>query len=110
MHEHATTPLCEQCAAPIQGPLSRGRIRRFCSSRCRGIATATLPPAECVICSTTITLRNKPSRPRRYCSDACYKVRSRSLADRFWSKVNKDGPVVRSDLGPCWIWTGALDG
>ena len=27
--------------------------------------------------------------------------------DRFWSKVNKDGPAVRPDLGPCWVWTGA---
>lgn len=26
-------------------------------------------------------------------------------ADRFWSKVNKDGPVVRPELGPCWVWT-----
>lgn len=26
---------------------------------------------------------------------------------RFWTKVNKDGPIppTRPDLGPCWIWT-----
>lgn len=32
-----------------------------------------------------------------------------SPAERFWAKVNKDGPVPenRPDLGPCWIWTGA---
>jgi hypothetical protein len=24
---------------------------------------------------------------------------------RFWAKVNKDGPVVREELGPCWVWT-----
>lgn len=26
---------------------------------------------------------------------------------RFWSKVDKNGPVPphRSDLGPCWLWT-----
>ena len=32
-----------------------------------------------------------------------------SLDDRFWAKVNKNGPVnkYRPDLGPCWIWTGA---
>lgn len=23
----------------------------------------------------------------------------------FWSHVNKDGPVVRPELGPCWEWT-----
>ena len=27
---------------------------------------------------------------------------------RFWSKVQKDGPVPagRPELGPCWVWTG----
>ena len=25
--------------------------------------------------------------------------------ERFWSNVDKDGPIVRPDLGPCWIWT-----
>lgn len=30
---------------------------------------------------------------------------------RFWSKVNKNGPVPvrRPDLGPCWVWTGSTD-
>lgn len=29
------------------------------------------------------------------------------LADRFWAKVNKDGPVPEyaPNLGPCWLWT-----
>jgi hypothetical protein len=28
---------------------------------------------------------------------------------RFWSWVNKDGPVppFKPELGPCWLWTGA---
>lgn len=32
--------------------------------------------------------------------------------DRFWAKVNKDGPVPahRPELGPCWIWTGSPSG
>lgn len=25
---------------------------------------------------------------------------------RFWEKVDRDGPCVREDLGPCWTWTG----
>ncbi len=27
--------------------------------------------------------------------------------DRFWSKVDKDGPVPEHapELGPCWLWT-----
>jgi hypothetical protein len=33
------------------------------------------------------------------------------VAERFWPKVNKDGPVPqhRPDLGPCWLWTAATD-
>lgn len=33
-----------------------------------------------------------------------------STETRFWSKVNKSGPIpdCRPDLGPCWIWTAAL--
>jgi hypothetical protein len=31
----------------------------------------------------------------------------RPLAERFWRKVNQDGPVLRSDLGNCWVWTGS---
>jgi len=27
------------------------------------------------------------------------------VAERFWSKVNRDGPIIRPDLGPCWVWT-----
>lgn len=30
---------------------------------------------------------------------------------RFWSKVDKNGPVPerRPDLGPCWTWTGDVE-
>ncbi len=29
-----------------------------------------------------------------------------TLEERFWSKVNKNGPIPerRPDLGPCWLW------
>jgi hypothetical protein len=33
----------------------------------------------------------------------------RTVEERFWEKVNKDGPEVRSGLGKCWLWTGAKD-
>ena len=29
--------------------------------------------------------------------------------EMFWAKVNKHGPVVRKELGPCWLWTGGTD-
>jgi HNH endonuclease len=28
--------------------------------------------------------------------------------ETFWEKVNRNGPVIRSDLGPCWLWTGSM--
>jgi hypothetical protein len=37
--------------------------------------------------------------------------RAQSLADRFWSRVNKNGPVPQlcPELGPCWLWTGSTN-
>ena len=32
----------------------------------------------------------------------------RPLADRFWEKVDKNGPIIRPELGPCWVWTASL--
>jgi hypothetical protein len=31
-----------------------------------------------------------------------------TIEDRFWLKVDKDGPTPEHcpDLGPCWLWTG----
>jgi hypothetical protein len=26
----------------------------------------------------------------------------------FWCKVNKKGPTIAPELGPCWEWTGAI--
>lgn len=33
-----------------------------------------------------------------------------TLAQRFWAKVDKNGPVssLCPDRGPCWLWRGAL--
>lgn len=30
-----------------------------------------------------------------------------SFNERFWTKVDKNGPVIRPELGPCWLWTSA---
>jgi hypothetical protein len=34
-----------------------------------------------------------------------------SVEERFWSKVDKDGPVPPHcpELGPCWVWTAGKD-
>lgn len=33
-----------------------------------------------------------------------------TLLERFFAKVDKDGPVPAHapELGPCWVWTGGL--
>lgn len=36
-----------------------------------------------------------------------FERRRTPIIDRFWRHVNKDGPIVREELGPCWIWTAA---
>jgi HNH endonuclease len=36
--------------------------------------------------------------------------REQTIEERFWSKVNKNGPIPEyaPHLGPCWIWTAGL--
>lgn len=36
-------------------------------------------------------------------------MNKKTTEQRFWEKVNKDGPVPerQPELGPCWIWTGS---
>ncbi len=31
--------------------------------------------------------------------------RLKTLEERFWEKVNKNGPIARHGLTPCWLWT-----
>lgn len=35
---------------------------------------------------------------------------SRPLEERFWEKVDKDGPILIRRLGKCWVWTASTDG
>jgi hypothetical protein len=56
-----------------------------------------------------------PTRVRRgnpkFCGMACMGLSTRvPVMERFWSKVNKAGPVPVShpEYGNCWIWTGTL--
>jgi hypothetical protein len=70
--------------------------------------TLTLP---CLACGEPFV----PHRQKRaFCSQTCSGRGSalrprRPVADRFWEKVDKDGPVPphMPHLGPCWIWIGA---
>ena len=74
---------------------------------------------KCADCGTEFVLRSK--HDQILCSHSCAAKRAAGrprnvqppapIADRFWSKVDKDGPVParRPDLGSCWVWTAAVD-
>lgn len=75
---------------------------------------------ECQICSKDIKVpRNKLLAGRgKYCSKACQNIGNsirlslRSQAERFWTKVNKDGPFPENlprENGQCWVWVAARD-
>lgn len=43
-------------------------------------------------------------------SDAATYIDPRgTLANLFWAKVDKSGPALRPELGPCWVWTAFTD-
>lgn len=47
----------------------------------------------------------------KYCSHACHSEHRKSQGEeRFWSRVDKHGPVPehKPEIGPCWIWTGGM--
>lgn len=50
--------------------------------------------------------------PCKFCSNSCrYAHRSKSLRERFWNFVDKDGPPPQHvpHIGNCWVWTGSLN-
>lgn len=66
----------------------------------------------CARCGTPVYRQAsfiKKSRDQQfYCSTYCRNVaRTRPAEERFWDKVDRNGPVIRPELGPCWIWTAA---
>jgi len=78
--------------------------------------TENNPRRHCARCGQDLT-REQLICHRTYCSRTCSNLANsrctspvRSEADRFWEKVDKNGPVPahRPDLGPCWIWTASL--
>jgi hypothetical protein len=71
-------------------------------------------PATCARCSAAFkTWQHKiDAGEGRYCSLLCARrsqgEQSRKPArDRFWKRIDKDGPLLPHVETPCWIWTGA---
>lgn len=82
----------------------------FCQCGCGGIAP--------IATRTDAGWNIVKGHPKRFISghqlktalETRYKDKG-SLEERFWAKVNKNGPIHRykPELGPCWLWTAALD-
>lgn len=78
------------------------------ASNTEGLASM---PVKCTCRNCGKTFSSLPSAVSRgrgkYCSRACkYEDFRIPLADRFWSKIDKNGPIPehRPELGRCWIW------
>lgn len=71
-------------------------------------------PAACPQCGGTFTARryNVTRGKDRFCSQRCGGLArwstAPSLFERFWEKVDRNGPIPAHcpELGPCWIWLG----
>src|SRR5437870_1060081 len=106
------TRSCEQCGKSFRiFPCWAKRGGRFCSQKCAGAAAENKVGRICQFCGKDFLAH--PSNIRRgfakYCSTACkYAAITRSPHDRFWEKVDKNGPAPphRPEIGPCWLWTG----
>lgn len=89
-HLHANARRCLDCRAKINPP-----SERKCSN---GDGRPVVARGLCSTCYAYTTRHNGPF-PRA------------TPEELFWSRVNKNGPLPerRPELGPCWVWTNALD-
>lgn len=67
------------------------------------------PKRDCALCGAPFS---PCQRTTFLCSIECRTVWLRgNSVERFWAKVNKDGPTPahRPEIGPCWVWTASTD-
>ena len=113
-----TCPECGLEHRMYRSVLARG-YKPLCSATCRKAARAKRALSRvCRQCgkSFVITTKLYANRTAEYCSKACFvewrrqtRPTEEERAQHFWTQVDKDGPVVSSELGPCWVWTGYCD-
>jgi Fe-S-cluster-containing dehydrogenase component len=112
MREKPTIPcVCEQCGETFYAFRRKAARTRFCSIACTAESRKNRVERTCQWCGTIFAVIKSRAELGYgvYCSRACQdQGATRSLSERFWEKVDKDGPIPphRPELGPCWIWTG----
>lgn len=67
---------------------------------------------ECLWCGkpfVDVYRKGRGCCSRRCGAEQSARTRRAPMADRFWSKVNKDGPVPShcKQIGQCWVWTAS---
>lgn len=73
----------------------------------------TMQNCVCVTCGANFLINDKDARMgAKNCSWECRKqhwekLKSGRLIERFWSKVNKNGPTMPHMDTPCWVWTAS---
>lgn len=85
------------------------------ATKARALQPRNLPPIVrvCAHCRAEFRIWYYRRDSAAFCSTRCHGLARRDDAiARFWSKVNKSGPVAahRPELGRCWVWTGGCDG
>lgn len=80
---------------------------KYCSRACKNYGRRQ--SYTCAHCGQVFHRPISQARTAQvFCSPTCVNQHhSRPLADRFWEKVNKDGPIPSHmpHLGQCWLWT-----
>lgn len=108
---------CEVCGTSFYRQRNRVESSRFCGHACyhaskKGVSPRPVDPSKretkpCLECGKLFA--SWAARDRKFCRYVCSVAYKRAhQPDRFWSHVNKQGPVLRPDLSPCWVWTGSL--
>ena len=103
MNRNKVMRFCAQC----KGEFSHGAIdAKCCSYQCSVLLRQIYPQSRtCALCGTSFVVQR--SRATRFCSKKCVGLdRQSSAADRFWPRVDKEGPIPphAPQLGPCWPW------
>lgn len=68
-------------------------------------------PDHCVVCYKDLT-KSQRYHKQQVCSKDCeIEIKRRLPEDRFWAKVDKNGPTpdyAGWTLGCCWVWNASL--
>jgi hypothetical protein len=105
---------CARCDQRFERSAWRPVLKNtYCSRACT--TPRTQVPTTCGVCKCTFLadphrlLDGRAKFCGRRCADESKKLVTRSLSritERFWKKVDKEGPILRVELGRCWVWTG----